>query len=66
MSEASINMLVGEISRLKAENKKILEALDIISTWSTHTAQFSIDYGSNGVRDFYRGIAERALKEAVK
>jgi hypothetical protein len=38
-----------------------LDALDKIETWSTHTADFSLNYGSNGVRDFYRSIAREAI-----
>lgn len=37
------------------------QALQQIADWSSHTAEFSVDYGSNGVRDLYRRIAREAL-----
>jgi hypothetical protein len=36
-------------------------ALSKIADWNSHTTQMSVDYGSNGVRDFYRQIARAAL-----
>lgn len=47
----------------KAEVRSLREALEQIAAWDQHTSEFSADYGSNGVRDFYRGIARAALKE---
>lgn len=40
------------------------EALQIIADWNSHTTEFAVDYGSNGVRDFYRNIARAALQSA--
>jgi uncharacterized coiled-coil protein SlyX len=37
-------------------------ALSKIADWNSHTTQMSVDYGSNGVRDFYRQIACAALQ----
>lgn len=37
------------------------EALEKIAEWSSHSVKLSVDYGSNGVRDFYRNIARTAL-----
>lgn len=48
---------------LEAEVQRLREALARIESWSSHTSEFAIDYGSNGVRDYYRGIASTALKE---
>jgi len=51
---------------LAAENKALRDALQRIYNWNLHTAQYSIDFGSNGVRDLYRDIARAALtKEAT-
>lgn len=48
---------------LEAEVQRLRDALARIESWSSHTSEFAIDYGSNGVRDYYRGIASTALKE---
>lgn len=61
LPQAQADMLVT-IKRLKADAERYRDALDKIETWSTHTATFSINYGSNGVRDFYRAIAREAMK----
>lgn len=37
------------------------EALERIASWSEHPAMLGVDYGSNGVRDYYRKIARDAL-----
>lgn len=42
----------------------ITKALQQIADWNSHTTEFAVDYGSNGVRDFYRGIARAALSQA--
>jgi len=44
--------------------EELLAALIRISNWNEHTAEFAADYGSNGVRDFYRGIARSAIEAA--
>lgn len=41
--------------------ERMAEALKMIEKWESHTSEFSIDYGSNGVRDFYRAIARAAI-----
>ena len=46
-----------EADKLAAENKALRDALVKIEQWQSHTLQHAIDYGSNGVRDLYRGIA---------
>lgn len=45
-------------------SEAITKALQQIADWNSHTTEFSVDYGSNGVRDFYRGIARAALSQA--
>lgn len=48
----------------QAVNAELLEALEKIEAWSSHTATFSINFGSNGVRDLYRAIARAAIQKA--
>lgn len=40
---------------------KLREALQRIANWNEHSIDFAVNYGSNGVRDYYRAIAEEAL-----
>lgn len=40
------------------------EALERIASWNEHPAMLGVDYGSNGVRDYYRKIARDALAAA--
>lgn len=47
-----------------AESSAMRIALERISNWDEHPARLSIDRGSNGVRDFYRNIAQEALNKA--
>lgn len=47
---------------LEAENARLRKALTQIFAWNQHPSGLAVDYGSNGVRDFYRGIANAALK----
>ena len=43
--------------------KELLEALKTIESWNSHTA-YAVDFGSNGVRDFYRAIARQSIAKA--
>ena len=52
-------------ARLIAAAPDLLEALKRIENWRDHSAEFSIDFGSNGVRDLYRGIAKAAITKAT-
>ena len=45
-------------------NKMLLEALKQIANWNTHTGTLAVDFGANGVRDFYRDIALSAIAAA--
>jgi hypothetical protein len=38
------------------------EALEKILAWSSHPDDLGLNQGSNGIREFYRDIAYRALK----
>lgn len=49
------------IYELREENEHLRAVLKLIAEWDSHTAQFHRDYGSNGVRDFYRAFAKQAL-----
>ncbi len=42
----------------------LTQALQQIADWNSHTTEYAVDYGSNGVRDFYRNIARAALSAA--
>lgn len=44
--------------------KELLEALKTIESWSSHTTAYAVDFGSNGVRDFYRAIARQSIAKA--
>ena len=53
--------LLGEHEQLQRENaelkamvNELRDTLAEIYEWKSHTAEFSLDYGSNGVRDLYR------------
>lgn len=55
-----------ELRRLYALNQELLEVLKVIEQWNSHTVEMSIDYGSIGVRDFYRHIAGTAYCKALE
>lgn len=44
-----------------SQHDTLTQALQQIAAWNSHTTEYAIDYGSNGVRDFYRNIARLAL-----
>lgn len=44
-----------------SQHDTLTQALQEIADWNSHTTEFAVDYGSNGVRDFYRCIARAAL-----
>ena len=44
--------------------KELLDALKTIERWNSHTTAYAVDFGSNGVRDFYRAIARQSIAKA--
>ena len=44
--------------------KELMEALKTIESWNSHTTAYAVDFGSNGVRDFYRAIARQSIAKA--
>ena len=58
-----------EIDRLKAINAELLEALKRVADWDLPSvvdrdgkpSSFTVEYGSDGARDFIRGIASAAI-----
>jgi hypothetical protein len=70
------NARQGEIDELKAqlnnmeacyiEKKKRVDelegALNEVKDWKSHPVGYEASFGSWGVRDFYRGLAEKALR----
>lgn len=70
------NARQGEIDELKAqlnnmeacyiEKKKRVDelegALNEVKEWKSHPVGYETSFGSWGVRDFYRGLAEKALR----
>ena len=57
----AINALRTAIQQAESEPVGAREALERIASWSEHPAMLGVDYGSNGVRDYYRKIARDAL-----
>lgn len=58
-SERQANaMLTGEIAALRS-------ALERVAAWDLPVS-YTLDYGSNGARDFMRNIAREALAQAVQ
>jgi hypothetical protein len=47
------------------QRDQLLKVLDCIEKWDQHTTEFAVDWGSNGVRDLYRGIARAAIAKAT-
>lgn len=55
---------------LESDNKRLREALSVIEEWETplvesrgEAVSMEAAYGSNGVRDYFRGIARAALAQ---
>lgn len=47
---------------MSTENK-MREALERIAAWDEHDLDLAVNFGSNGVRDYYRAIAREALEQ---
>ena len=59
--QESLNALDDLTEAQGKANAELVEALEAIEKWKSHALTFAVDYGSNGVRDLYRGIARAAL-----
>lgn len=59
-----VGIVTAERDALAASNNKLTDALFKIANWNECTAEFRMNYGSNGERDFYRGIAQSVLHES--
>lgn len=42
---------------------KLREALERIAAWNEHATDVAVNFGSNGVRDYYRTVAREALAQ---
>lgn len=50
---AVYNKITGLTGVLESVKRRLVE----IAGWNSHSTEFSVNYGSSGVRDFYRSIA---------
>ncbi len=68
--QPSLCDVVSQLNTWKQQKDREMDIFKIallrIVDWNEHTVEFAVDNGSNGVRDFYRDIAVRALKEYEK
>lgn len=53
--------LQQQVMALEAERDALKATLQRIATWDEHDVSMEVDYGSNGVRDYYRRIAIDAI-----
>lgn len=59
---SGVPALIERVAALEAENKRLREGLGRVHDWREHHGStIAVDLGSNGVRDYYRGIAGKAL-----
>jgi len=49
--------------KLIEQRDSLLKALVKIYNWDSHSRELAVDYGSNGVRDFYRKIAQTEIEK---
>ena len=49
-----------DLAASRALSESLAKALDSISKWEL-PKHYELDYGSNGARDYIKGVAERAL-----
>lgn len=54
---------INSHDKLTADNKRLREALQRIVVWNELSVGRVADIGSNGERDYYRDIAEKALAQ---
>ena len=62
----TVEKLSKRIAYLRHQRADMLEALSKIEKWNSHTSEFAVDFGSNGVRDLYRGIASDAIHKVTQ
>lgn len=68
MTEALLNqtqLLAKQKVEIEEKDKRIEElelALTRIKSWESHPKNYGIDFGSWGLRDFYRNLADKALR----
>ena len=58
------HIAVNQHDALAQLNKELVEALERVVKWNELSLKTRCDIGSNGARDYYRGIAEEALAKA--
>ena len=71
---ASVPELLAERNRLKAANAELAAALEKVAAWELpgvtcedgQTRSFTVEFGSNGAREFFRDIARAALAKHKK
>lgn len=54
----------GHLEHACALQQRVIDlerALNRIAAWDEHDVSMSVDYGSNGVRDYYRRVAREAV-----
>jgi len=56
MNKPTYEELAAQVERLRC-------TLVNISKWNSHSTDYAVNFGSNGVRDFYRAMADKALSE---
>jgi hypothetical protein len=61
--EAAVHA-INQHDALTQLNKELVEALERVVKWNELSLKTICDIGSNGARDYYRGIAEEALAKA--
>ncbi|MEB6678247.1 hypothetical protein [Acinetobacter lwoffii] len=69
MEVAKVDNLKAQLNNMEAcyiEKKKRVDelegALNEVKEWKSHPVGYETSFGSWGVRDFYRGLAEKALR----
>lgn len=62
----TVEKLRKRIAYLRHQRAELLEALSKIEQWNSHTSEFAADFGSNGVSDLYRGIANDAIHKVTQ
>lgn len=60
-TEYAVGKLAEHKNAIHNENVQLKHALRTIEEWNSLSDTYSADYGSNGVREFYRNIARKAL-----